>query len=84
MMNSRLSAQFLRAAPGTPLGRLLNKMPNDRAAISEIYLRTLSRLPSAEELRISTRHLKNAESRTEGFEDLQWALLNSTEFLYRR
>ena len=51
----------------------------DRELIAELYLRTVSRHPSDEELEHWLRALERGPRR-ELAEDLLWALLNSTEF----
>ncbi len=84
MMNSRLTLQMLRATPSAPLGRLLAEQPNAAAAVEEVYLRTLSRFPSQSELKECLRYIREVETKREGIEDVQWALINSTEFLFRR
>jgi hypothetical protein len=45
--------------------------------LDELYLRTLSRLPTREERTLTPRSKAECE-------DLTWALLNSREFLYGR
>ena len=48
-----------------------------------LVLRTLARQPSREEIATCLDHVRDAGSRTEAFEDIQWSLINSTEFLHR-
>jgi len=53
------------------------------ALVEEIFLATLSRRPRAEELAIATRHIRSHENPTVGLQDLQYALVNLSEFLLR-
>ena len=66
------------------LSELLQKFPKDKDAIVELYLKVHSREPSARELEICSKYLQQAPNRGEGFEDLYWSLINSTEFQTRR
>ena len=50
--------------------------------IENLYLRTICRPPSAEELSRWTSELKAASSLREAAEDLFWSLLNSREFAF--
>lgn len=50
----------------------------------ELYLMTLSRLPTDVELNTATSYLENEESRREDTEDLLWALISSRSFLFNR
>jgi len=50
--------------------------------LNGLYLTILSRYPSAEERAIAKPRLQGAQRR-DAFVDLAWALINSTEFLYR-
>jgi len=47
--------------------------------IEELFLATLSRHPKTDEVDVAKRVI--AKDKTTGFEDIQWALLNTTEFL---
>jgi hypothetical protein len=49
--------------------------------IRDAYLRTFSRLPTAEETAVAEVHWRDSPSVTAGLNDLLWALLNSKEFL---
>jgi hypothetical protein len=51
------------------------------AFIQEAFLRTLSRRPTAKEIKRSQEHLSEAGNSAEGLHELLWALLNSREFL---
>ncbi len=82
LMNSPALAQAINAQRG-PLAALLRDYPENHAALDQLYLRTLSRLPTSEETRLGLGHLRSASSRGEGLEDLQWALVNSAEFAHR-
>ncbi len=60
--------------------RKLAALPADQA-IEEIYLRTLSRRPDAEERAFLSAAVRKSDA-GRGLEDVLWAVLNSREFLY--
>jgi hypothetical protein len=68
----------------TVLGRLLGEIDDDQALVSELYLRTLSREPTEKELEVAMEYCGSTKNRATVFEDLFWALLNSSEFSHRR
>jgi hypothetical protein len=51
-------------------------------AVEELYLATLSRPPSEDELAKAGGWVKSAPSPREGLQDLLWTLVNSKEFLF--
>jgi len=85
LMNSPMlsvAMSSLRRSAG--LGKLLRDESDDKAVVTQLYLQTLAREPDAKELATCVLHIRKAESRSVGAEDVQWALINSTEFLHRR
>ncbi len=57
---------------------------NQREITTAIYLQVLSRYPNEDELKVAGNYFESGKiSRREGTEDLTWALMNTTEFLYR-
>ena len=68
----------------TSLGRLAAEISDNRALTTEVYRRTLAREPSARELQTCLQYIDQIRDRREAIEDIQWALINSTEFLHRR
>jgi hypothetical protein len=50
--------------------------------VEELYLRTLSRYPGADERQLAAAAVAKAADPGRGLEDVFWALLNSKEFLY--
>lgn len=84
MMNSRVFRAGMSAKGGTRLAKILKEHRDNTAALKELYLVTLSREPSEEELRICTQYIADVKARPEAFEDLMWSLLNSSEFISRR
>lgn len=85
LMNSPLLAMATDADRShTGLAQLLASESNDAEVVRELYRRSLAREPEQRELTACLRHLRISDSRGEGFEDIQWALLNSTEFVLRR
>ena len=56
----------------------------DADALEKVYLRVLARKPAEREKARCLDHVKKAGGRGEAFEDILWALLNSTEFQTRR
>jgi hypothetical protein len=63
---------------------LLQAGGGPRESIGALYLAILSRFPTDEELRVAGAYFDaNAGNRAAAAADLVWALLNSSEFLYR-
>ena len=55
---------------------------SDRGAlVDELYLRTFSRLPTAEERAAALEVLSTAESVSSGMRQLLWVMLNTKEFI---
>ncbi len=84
LMNSPQLNQLISASPFTTLGRLLRSTPDNEDVVVELYLRCLARQPSEAELTHCLQYVKSTGDRDEAFEDMLWALINSTEFLYRK
>ncbi len=84
MMNSPNINRAMSANNFNGLGRMLRTIPDDQELIVELYLRTLARAPTSDEIQTCVEYLKEVGDRSEAFEDLQWSLVNSTEFLHRR
>ncbi len=83
MMNSQILARQITARPGSMLGNLLSEVDSDRQAIQELYLKTLSRRPNRKELATNQQYIQQVGNRAEAFEDILWALINSSEFKTR-
>lgn len=83
MMNSPQVAGALRGGRGVLAG-LLKDIDDDEELLVELYLRMLSRQPTADELARGTAYIDETESRKTAVEDLAWALVNSAEFRHRR
>jgi hypothetical protein len=84
LMNSPMVHNRTQAKPGTVLGGILMEAPNDHAALNALYLRVLSRHPTPKEVEACSRYMGHVGNRPEAFEDIYWALVNSTEFISRR
>ena len=64
--------------------RLLAGGAADDAIFDQLYLRTLSRLPTDAERQVLRQQIAAATSREEAFEDLLWSLLNSSRFVFQQ
>jgi hypothetical protein len=84
LMNSPPLAGLTKADGKTVLARILKDNSKDEDALSELYLRVLSREPTAKEKEIHVAYIKEVGVRNEAFEDIFWALLNSSEFMTKR
>jgi hypothetical protein len=69
--------------PNNRISRLLKNKTSETEMVKELYLSTLSRLPNAEEVQASLEHVAQAKDKRKAWEDVQWALLNAKEFLFR-
>ncbi len=83
MNNKDLNAQ-IKSTGDTSLAELLSSHKQDESAIQIVYLRTLGRKPTADEMDGCRDHLKTVAKRGEAFEDIVWALVNSREFQTKR
>lgn len=70
-------------APENRLSRLLAKGLSDADIATELFLATLSRPPVADEVRSVLAHVSKSDNKRTAWEDIQWALLNTNEFLFR-
>ena len=79
MMSSPIVNDRVVADGSTRVATLLESGSSDDEIIEELFLSSLSRWPTAEEVTVARRLL--AEDRRTGAEDIQWALLNAVEFV---
>lgn len=64
------------------IARLVQEKTPMRAAIEELYLAAVSRLPTSAELKRTLDHVDGVENKRAALEDVLWALLNSKEFMF--
>lgn len=72
-------------AVADPSGRVAKAIlagKTDQAVVEELYLVTLSRMPTATELATGLKHVAAGQGRAARAQDLLWALVNSKGFLY--
>ncbi|MEZ6121677.1 MAG: DUF1549 domain-containing protein [Planctomycetaceae bacterium] len=85
LMNSPQIHSFVRAdSANSTIARISQQVITDEDVVRELYLATVSREPWDSEVTICLDHVKGAASRSEGFEDLLWSLLNSSEYQSRQ
>lgn len=84
MMNNPTINQKIKATGTNLLAGILSTHSNDQDALQALYLRTLARKPTERELEKCRKYIASTGNRAEAFEDILWALLNSTEFQTKR
>jgi hypothetical protein len=80
LMNNPAINGRIRAQGNTLLARILSYYPKDDEALEMVYLRTLARHATAHELSRCRQQIARGGTRAEAFEDILWALINSTEY----
>jgi hypothetical protein len=65
------------------IGKLIAAKKTDAEILDDLYLSTLSRKPTEEDVKISLAHLNKSTDKRKAWEDIHWALLNTKEFLFR-
>jgi hypothetical protein len=80
LMQSRIVNERVAAKEGTRVEQLLKEPIEDRVLVEKLYLSTVSRKPSAPELATALKAI--SVDRKRGAENLQWALINSPEFIF--
>jgi hypothetical protein len=84
LMNNPTINQKIQAQGTNLAARILKSYPQDDDALRILYLRALGRRPTDREMARCRQHIRDVGSRAEAFEDILWALVNSTEFQTRR
>lgn len=69
--------------PENRIGKLLASKLSESEIVAELFLATLSRPPLADEVQAALSHVASASNRRAAWEDIQWALLNTNEFVFR-
>jgi hypothetical protein len=69
------------ASPQGRVAQIIKAIDGAGERIDELYLWTLSRLPTDEERRTCTQYIQESTSPHRGMEDVLWSLLNTKEFL---
>lgn len=82
LLNSAALHDKVSGAESRP-ALLLREKATDAERLEELYLATLSRLPTAEEAATVQTLLADSPTPAEGWQDLLWALLNSAEFTFQ-
>jgi hypothetical protein len=83
LMNASFLSSSLSAQRGV-LAQLLRDYPDNESLISQLYLRSVSRLPTEPELQTCVGFIRDLGNRGEAAEDVLWSLINSTEYSHRR
>jgi hypothetical protein len=80
----KMTDQTLMNKISAPAGRaatLAKQKLIDDEAVDELFLATLTRLPTAREKADGLDHLKGAKNRAAAVQELMWALINTREFI---
>jgi hypothetical protein len=84
LMNNPSIAERIQAKDANSLGPILKNHPQDDDALKALYLKTLARKPTDREMEKCRKYIAKVGNRAEAYEDLLWALINSTEFQTKR
>jgi hypothetical protein len=79
------NGQWIADKMGNPKGKLktlISDKRTDNEKISEMFLTTLSRLPTEKETSALVKELAKSTSKEEFYQDAFWALLNTVEFSF--
>jgi hypothetical protein len=92
-VNRPVALQWLHMLNSSHIQRKLANGPNLKAIFEsgrpqdeiarELYLTILSRQPTSEELKTVAEYVGAAKSKRDAALDIAWALINTSEFLYR-
>ena len=83
LMNSPIIGDLVSARPGN-LAAELTKMKDTKTLAESVYLKTLSRLPTNDEIAVVSDFVKQAKgkARQTALEELIWVLITSPEFRF--
>ena len=72
------------AEGGGRIAEVFKQKPNDKKIVEEIYLAALCRMPTAEETAKFSDFIGKSANKQEAAQDIMWALLNTSAFLFNR
>lgn len=78
MMNSDVIEKISEKKPGNFVAQVLKKTTDPEERLNLIYLNTIGRYPTEKEIESVLKSSGNDDI----YEDIQWALLNSSEFIF--
>ena len=81
LLNGTFLNQKISASSGR-IESLIKSKAQAPAAVEDLYLSALSRLPSNQEMSKAVSWMAKAPTEREALQDLLWTLLNSREFLF--
>jgi hypothetical protein len=81
LMNSSATMRKIQDRGGRAAQLAHSALPPDRI-VDQLYLATLSRLPSDGERKLMLQAFAEATDRREAAEDVLWMLLNTKEFVF--
>ena len=67
--------------PNGRVAKVMKDSPDNATRIEELFLATVSRLPTSDEREACLKFVHNAESPEKGLQGVLWSLLNTREFL---
>ena len=82
LVGDTVNEKVRASAESGTLAHLLERGMTNTEIVSHFYMSSLSRLPDPEELDYCQTVLAKAKDRSEGLENVLWALLSTNEFLY--
>lgn len=68
---------------GPHLRKVMASCPGSKERVNQLYLEILSRLPTPEEQKIAFDYIAASDRADNGFYDLAWALINTSEFVLK-
>jgi len=71
-----------RVPQGKVVEKLLKEGKTPPQVIEDLYIRSVSRKPTAQELEALTKQVEAEENKQQALEDVFWALLNTKEFIF--
>lgn len=69
-------------SPENRLKALLAAKADDKDALEDLFLATLTRLPTEKEQALFLDHVKSKKIRQKAYTDVLWAIVNTPEFIF--